>query len=96
MDDTYKNQWEQLMLLKEFTRISGGIHEAQALQIQMWSYLAFDKISPSDLTIKIDINNKKIHYECKQKNYFKKYMNKINDLENNIKLLLGDSWSINI
>ncbi len=52
------NAWEQLMLLKETTRRTQVLHEAQVLQLRMWPRVFFSKSTNSEFAV--DFEKKRI------------------------------------
>jgi hypothetical protein len=84
---------EQLIALKSITKLTGGLHEAQVLQLRMWPMVVAEQVDHSET--QIDIPNKKV--------LFKLFLNKpaptdmdkrLAKLRENVEWLLGEEWAV--
>lgn len=99
---------EQFLVLKELTKTTGALHEAQINQLRIWFQLLFEEIDMSTAGIDWSIPEKKsvaetishlkptIIYSFKTK--IKKYLDskqiQILILLNSIRFLLGKQWGL--
>jgi hypothetical protein len=87
------NAWEQLMLLKELTKTTGVLHEAQVLQLKMWPYVAFQKLDKYEIAI--DLDKKSVWYKMTSGSLPGDEKTKgAASLKKNVKALLGDDWEV--
>lgn len=84
---------EQLVALKSITKLTGGLHEAQMLQLRMWPMVIAEEVEKSET--QIDIPNKKV--------LFKLFLGKpaptdmkqrLAKLRENVEWLLGEDWAV--
>lgn len=95
-----KDLVEQILILKNLTKTTGAIHEAQLNQLRIWFQLLFEEIDPNTAQLNWSIPEDKsapvVTYSFKMKN--KKYLeNKQMQaliLLNSVKFLLGDHWGL--
>lgn len=84
--------WEQIFELKELTKRTGILHDAQIKQMHLWVSL----VAGGKYTLEIDVDNKKIYIRYKLKCTEKNIKNRGLWLDKSIKLLLGDDWNIKL
>jgi hypothetical protein len=100
MSDIYQpNPQQQLQLLKEQTRLTGGLHEAQVLQLKLWPLVVFDTAISSSFTWDPDkktVSFKIIHpaTKAKKKPGLAWWKERVMVLNRWVQALLGDEWMI--
>ena len=84
------------MALKEITRLTGGLHEAQLLQLKMWGLGLFSShTSPKTLQIKCNIDTKTINFNIDTpKKPPKDYSMRISLIKAWVQALLGSEWKV--
>ncbi len=93
MDETVDNDYEQLLLLKGMTAVTGILHEAQVMQLKYWPLMLTHAIK-ADFSYNFD--NKEVIFnlaetEGRTPKDFKK---KLGLLAKYTKTLLGDDYRI--
>jgi hypothetical protein len=87
--------WEQIYELKELTKLTGIIHEAQIQQLHLWARLVGN--GKYTIAINVDERNVSIKYSSKILNDAKKnFKNRGLWLSKAVKVLLGDDWKTEI
>lgn len=92
---------QQLQMLKEQTRLTGALHEAQVLQLKLWPLVVFQNAISSQFTWDPD---KKVviftisHPAMRAKkapklDWWKERVTKLNEW---VQVLLGDEWMIQV
>jgi hypothetical protein len=86
----------QLVMLREMTKRFGSIHEAQALQLKLWPFTVDNTLENSNAAV--DFENKHVSFEWlgSTMKIDKKYQERLETLECNVKFLLGDDWSMSV
>jgi len=54
--------WPQLKELRKLTGMTGGIHEAQALQLKFWGIGAFPHVNHKELKVLVDTDRQDVTY----------------------------------
>lgn len=88
---------QQLALLREQTRLTGALHEAQVLQLKMWPLVAFDIAVASQFTW--DPDKKVVTFTIdvlKAKPTLDWWKPRVEALNGWVQTLLGDEWCIEV
>lgn len=87
---------EQIISLKDLTKRTGALHEAQINQLRIWFQLLFDDIDPTTSTFTWDVDLQQVTYllKTKIKRYLSLKQKELLILLNSIKFLLGEEWSL--
>ncbi len=95
------NASQQLQMLKEQTRLTGGLHEAQVLQLKMWPMVVFDTALSSSFTW--DPEKKVVVFtithpttRSKKKHPLEYWKERVTALNGWVQVLLGDEWMIQV
>lgn len=107
MSEIYQpNAQQQLQMLKEQTRLTGGLHEAQVLQLKMWPLVVFDTCHSSSFTwdpdkkvisFKVEAPWSKSGGGVKAKKFPLAYWKeRVTVLNGWVQTLLGDEWMITV
>jgi hypothetical protein len=82
----------QLVMLREMTKRFGSLHEAQSLQLKLWPFTVDSTIANSQA--KVDIEGKTVEFNWigSKMKVDKKYQERLNALNSNVKFLLGEEW----
>ncbi len=102
MSDLYQpSQAQQLQMLKEQTRLTGGLHDAQVLQLKMWPLVVFDTALGSSFTW--DPDTKIVTFtithpntKAKKKLPLEYWKQRVAVLNGWVQTLLGDEWVIRV
>jgi hypothetical protein len=90
---------QQLALLREQTRLTGGLHHAQVTQLKMWPMVAFDIAVGSSftwdpktkvVTFKLDLPKKP---QSRSQAWWK---TRVDAVQSWVHELLGDEWQIKV
>ena len=86
----------QLVMLKDMTRRFGTLHEAQVLQLRLWPFTV--NATLDNANAKVDIEGKRVEYVWtgSKMDLDKKYQFRLNTLNDNVKFLLGNDWSMTV
>ena len=86
----------QLAMLRGMTQRFGSIHEAQALQLKLWPFTVDNTLENSNAAV--DFENKQVDFEWlgSSMKIDKRYQERLETLECNVKFLLGDDWSMTV
>ena len=87
---------QQLQMLAQLTKMSGGLHEAQVIHLKIWPLLVFDA-SASEFTW--DPDTKKVTFKLKPATSLKKtpsMRQRAETLGQWVQTLLGKEWSIDV
>lgn len=57
-----RESWEQLALLRELTKSTGVIHEAQILQLKTWGWVAVQRCYAKKTVIELDVESRRVTY----------------------------------
>lgn len=90
---------QQLEMLREQTRLTGGLHEAQVLQLKMWPMVAFDHIVGSSFTWDPKTKVIKFKLELPKRGATKKlawWKERVTAVQGWVHQLLGDEWQIQV
>lgn len=92
-----KGIWEQLYLLREMTKTTGGLFEAQILQLKMWGRLAAPHQDNVEFTWSNDRKkDKSITYNSRGEGSPPDNHSEIlAGLDRSVKDLLGSDWAVN-
>lgn len=85
---------QQLQMLKETTRMTGGLHEAQCLQLKMWPLVVFEAQTSSftwDPDTKIVLFDVSL-MKSNKKPAIKAMTQRVEALNSWVQQLLGDEW----
>lgn len=88
---------EQLLLLRDLTRRTGVLHEAQLLNLKLWPLVIFPKASNS--VIRIDPEKYTVEYTLTWKIKGKKdadFKKRAKLLGKSVRWLLGDYWQVTV
>lgn len=102
MSDLYQpDKLHQLQLLREQTRLTGGLHEAQVLNLKMWPLVLFQEATSSEFTW--DPDKKIVSFRVKLKKAAKigkaksaEYKQRVEVLNGWVGQLLGAPWYISV
>jgi len=88
---------EQLVMLRNLTRLTGGIHEAQLFQLKLWPFLLYPKIKVK-YELRIDQDKKIVEYllHFPSKTAPKGIAKKLESLELDMQWLLGSEWILKV
>jgi hypothetical protein len=86
----------QLVMLKDMTRRFGTLHSAQVLQLRLWPFTVDTTLDNANA--KVDIEGKRVEYVWtgSKMDLDKKYQFRLNTLNDNVKFLLGNDWSMTV
>lgn len=91
---------QQLQYLKGVTTRTGGLHEAQVLQLKLWPYTVDPEIS--DTKAEVDVAHKAIDYHWvllsrpRKWSPDKRYTGRLEALVSSVKWMLGDTWKVQV
>lgn len=99
MTDIYQpNAAQQLQMLKQQTKLTGGLHDAQVLQLKMWPLVVFDTCTGSKFTW--DPDKKQVvftvEHPIKKMPKLEYWKQRITVLNGWVQTLLGDEWCIQV
>jgi hypothetical protein len=86
---------KQLEMLREQTRLTGGLHEAQVLQLKNWPLVVFDKATSSAFTW--DPDKKTVTFTIKEAGRSRGaawWKDQVSVLNGWVQVLLGNEWMI--
>lgn len=86
--------WEQLCWLRDMTRRTGMLHDAQILQMKMWPRVLFEGCSKSQASV--DVDSRSVVYEVHLKAAGKKQEALAETLSDYTKNLLGSEWAVSV
>jgi hypothetical protein len=95
--DLSKLDWtSQLVMLRDLTARFGGVHEAQVLQLKLWPHCVDTTITKNKFIV--DTEGKTVVFEWlgSTKKIDKDYKNKLKVLDEGVKFLFGNDWSITV
>jgi hypothetical protein len=85
------NDWTGL---RAMTATTGGVHEAQVLQLKMWGAIAFPN---RKWEAAVDVRSKTVTYKLtKGQKQRKALAKRVAVLDRSIHWLLGDNWALNV
>jgi hypothetical protein len=88
----------QLMQLRALTRMTGAIHEAQALQLKYWPLIALPHATRSEVSFEVtEKNTRTVFIDVVTDPKVKPPKNlsrRLALLETNVKWLLGNDWRV--
>jgi hypothetical protein len=92
---------QQLLLLKDFTKKTGVIHEAQAMQLRLWPFTIDPTIDSAEA--EVDFETKKVTYQWVDSDKPEgwkpdaRYKRRLEALDKSIKeILLGHAWKMEV
>lgn len=89
------NETVALLHLKDLTRRTGTIHDAQALQLRIWPRIAIPNSTQS--VAKVDTKKCTVLFEVTRKGRQPKNQQRLfKVLDENVKFMLGDWWSVSV
>ncbi len=87
--------WEQLMLLRNLTKTTGLLHDAQLLQLKMWSLVFSSHVSSCEMHI--DQEKQQIDFHLKTKGRTPAdFQERCGHLVEWVQKLLGGEWLVRI
>ena len=93
------NEWsEQIAVLRELTRTTNALHEAQVLQLKYWGQLVLDGAAkPGEWTIEVDFDERSVSYMVAKKVRFPKATpGRLVALARFVEDLLGNGWAVKV
>jgi hypothetical protein len=90
---------QQIAMLREQTRITGGLHHAQVTQLKMWPMVAFDIIVGSSFTWDPKTKVVKFKLDLPSKPPARKlewWKERVGAVQKWVHSLLGDEWMIQV
>jgi hypothetical protein len=100
MSDLYQpSKEQQLQMLKEQTRLTGALHDAQVLQLKMWPLVVFDRAQGSRFTW--DPEKKVVVFMLDMPTKGKEqklawWEERVKVLNGWVQVLLGEDWYIEV
>lgn len=86
---------EQLVLLRDLTRTTGVLHDAQVLQLKLWPLVAVPHATASEFVFNWE--DKEIDFRMKVKGKAPKDLQKrLESLDESVKFLLGDDYLVRV
>lgn len=94
------SQRQQLQMLREMTRLTGALHEAQVLQLKMWPLVLFQWVSPTGVEFTWSADQKVVAYTLAvmpgRKVNEKQLQERTAVLNGWLHELLGDEWRVEV
>lgn len=92
------SQRQQLQMLREMTRMTGALHEAQVLQLKMWPLMLFPWVSIKGVEFTWSVEQKVVTYTLStmpgRKANEKQLQERTGVLNEWLHELLGDEWRV--
>lgn len=90
---------QQIEMLKEQTRLTGALHDAQVLQLKLWPLCVFDTATDSEFTW--DPLTREVTFKLSFPKKAKKpslgwWKERVSILNKWVQALLGDEWMIHV
>lgn len=99
MSDLYQpSKEQQIQMLKEQTRLTGALHDAQVLQLKMWPLVVFDQALTSSFSWDPEKKNVifNITYPKKGVQKLAFWKERVTVLNGWVQTLLGGEWAIQV
>lgn len=88
--------WQQLMLAKNITQLTGGLHESQVLQLKRWPLLMVPNAESSEFVWSPDTKSVSFNLTLSKKPFPKNLLQRLEFLDKSVKQLLGSEWKISV
>lgn len=92
-----KHIWEQLVVLRDLTRRTGMLHEAQVIHLELWAKIAIPH--SEDVKVLADVDRKRIVVKaCVPRGTPDPddFSYRLITLDRSVKDLLGEEWSVSV
>lgn len=88
---------QQVAAMRGLTAVTGGLHDAQILQLKLWGAMAFHHVGAGHWECRVDLDNHVVVYDLERgRKHPRKFAYLIASLDRSIHWLLGDDWSLQV
>jgi hypothetical protein len=83
-------------MLRNLFQHFGSLHEAQVLQLRLWPFTVDPKLANSKAILNLEGKVVEFRWGGGAKKIDKKYQERLQELDKNVKFLLGEDWTITV